>query len=421
MRARDVPGVRSTIERTTPAHASDVGRALSHLLDVGANTPPGAVSELVDAVCTVLGARAGRLFVTDYSLRSMREVCTNGPVGEPFLATGTLAGRAFSTNEIIAAGSDPTIVWVPLVDGTERLGLLELSFDIWGDSVPPLFPPVVATLVLQLIARRRYTDVWLRTRRAMPLSAAAEVQWDLLPPLACATDDVAVSGIVEPAYAIGGDSFDYALNPDRLDFAIVDAIGHGMSAVLMSSAVINSLRNIRRESGSLIDGYRQADAVIAGQFGASNYVTGQLGSLDLSSGMLTWINAGHVLPMLVRNGTFVGELSCAPSMPMGLGGTIRQVAEEPLQRGDRVLFYTDGITESESPDGTQFGSERLADFLVRATLDQVSVAETARRLGTHVVDYVGVGMNDDATLLLIEYRGGDTRQGARSAVATSKE
>jgi serine phosphatase RsbU (regulator of sigma subunit) len=76
-----------------------------------------------------------------------------------------------------------------------------------------------------------------------------------------------------------------------------------------------------------------------------------------------------------------------------------------LQRGDRVLFYTDGITESRSTDGTFFGIERLADFLVRATLENVPVAETARRLSTNVVDYVGSGLNDDATLLLIEYLG----------------
>lgn len=109
--------------------------------------------------------------------------------------------------------------------------------------------------------------------------------------------------------------------------------------------------------------------------------------------------------MLVRNGTYAGELVCAPSMPMGLGGHAVCIASESLQRGDRVLFYTDGITESRSADGAFFGIERLADFLVRATLEHVPVAETARRLSTNVVEYVGTGLNDDATLLLIEYLG----------------
>ena len=72
-----------------------------------------------------------------------------------------------------------------------------------------------------------------------------------------------------------------------------------------------------------------------------------------------------------------------------------------------MLFYTDGITESRSPDGAFFGRERLADFLVRAALDGVPVAETARRLSASVIDYVDAGLRDDATLLLIEYRGQD--------------
>ena len=92
-------------------------------------------------------------------------------------------------------------------------------------------------------------------------------------------------------------------------------------------------------------------------------------------------------------------------MPLGLGGPVIEIATEPVQPGDRVLFYTDGITESRSPDGSFFGRERLADFLVRAALEGIPVAETARRLSANVLDHVQAGLNDDATLLLIEYHG----------------
>ena len=109
--------------------------------------------------------------------------------------------------------------------------------------------------------------------------------------------------------------------------------------------------------------------------------------MTFDTGELTWLNAGHPLPLLVRDGTYVGELACAPSLPMGLGGPVREVATERLQRGDRVLFYTDGVTEMRSPEGEQFGRDRLADFLVRATLDRVSPAETVRRLSASIVAY----------------------------------
>ncbi len=186
--------------------------------------------------------------------------------------------------------------------------------------------------------------------------------------------------------------------------AIIDAIGHGLPAVLMASTAINTLRNARRERMTLEQAYRQTDRRISEQFGHSFYVTGQIASLDTNSGQLSWLNAGHVLPLLVRNNSFVGELACRPSMPMGLGGPVVEIAVEQLQSGDRVLFHTDGVIESGSPDGTLFGADRLADFLVRATLDRVSVAETVRRLSANVVAHVGAGLRDDATLFLVEYR-----------------
>lgn len=378
---------------------------LGWLLDLVDSIVPGAAPEFLDPVRRVLGAQAGRLFVADYSLRRLQQVDATGPVGEPQEMAGTMVGRAFATGQVTVSRTDPTVVSIPLADGSDRIGLLQLEYESWDGELPPGWQRVVSLLALVLITKSRYGDLWVRARRSSALSAAAEIQWDLLPPLSCATAEVGVGGILEPAYAIGGDSFDYAINGRLLEFAIVDAIGHGMSAVLMSAAALNSLRSSRRTGLDLESAYRRADQVIDTQFGNSNYVTGQLGSLDLDTGVLTWINAGHPLPMLVRDGSYVGELTCAPSMPLGLGGPVIEIATEPVQPGDRVLFYTDGITESRSPDGSFFGRERLADFLVRAALEGIPVAETARRLSANVLDHVQAGLNDDATLLLIEYHG----------------
>jgi serine phosphatase RsbU (regulator of sigma subunit) len=396
--------ISATETRTTDPTVDATG--LQRLVEAAQHVSPGATPALADVAGEILGARTARLHVVDYSLRRLQQLDVNGSVGAPQPIAGTLAGRAFTSGEVLVSESSPAVVWVPLVDRADRIGLLELDFDEW-DGEPALLGPVVAVLVMALISANRYSDLWPRARRSEPLTAAAEVQWDLLPPLSCSTSEVGVAGILEPAYEIGGDSFDYAINGRCLDFAIVDAIGHGMSSVLMSAAAVNSLRNARRAGVGLAAAYHQADRVIATQFGRSYYVTAQFGSLDLETGTLTWINAGHVPPMSVRNDTYAGELACAPSLPLGLGGRVVQVAAAPLQRDDRVLFYTDGITESKSPDGTYFGDERLNDFLVRATLDRVPVAETVRRLSEHVVDYVGAGLKDDATLLLVEYRGRD--------------
>jgi len=186
-------------------------------------------------------------------------------VGRPEPVAGTLAGRAFSSGEVMVSEASPTVVLVPLVDGTTRIGLLELDYDVWDGTLPALMEPVVAAFVLVLV--NSYSDYWDRARRTEPLSAAAEIQWDLLPPLSCSTEDVGVGGILEPAYDIGGDSFDYAINGQRLEFAIVDAIGHGMSAVLMAAAAINSLRNARRAGLDLPSSYLRADRLIQNSSG----------------------------------------------------------------------------------------------------------------------------------------------------------
>ena len=185
----------------------------------------------------------------------------------------------FAEGATISTGTDSTVLRVPLTDGTERIGILELDFDDL-DGVPVVLPAVVFVLVPVLLAKSRYSDAWVRCRRAQSLSAAAEVQWDLLPPLAAAAENIAVAGILEPAYSIGGDSFDYALNHASLDFAIVDAVGHGMSAVMLATAAINGIRNVRRASQPFETSYGRVDRLLIEHFGDSQYVTGQIGSLD---------------------------------------------------------------------------------------------------------------------------------------------
>jgi hypothetical protein len=373
------------------------------MVERSARSSPTDVLGLLDLMCELLRARSARFHVADYSLRTLQQVDANGPSGTPQTIAGTLIGRVFTSGEVQVQGSQPTVVMVPLIEGSSRIGVLEFDFDEWDGVVPELLDPLAAIFVMSWIVKGRYTDTAALARRSQPLSAAAEMQWDLLPPLTCSTEQVAISGILAPAYAIGGDSFDYAFDSTRVDFAMVDAIGHGMSAVLMSAAAINSLRNSRRAGRDLTAAYEIVSASISEQFGRSYYVTGIIGTLDLQTSTLRWINAGHVLPMLVRNGTYGGPLLCTPSRPFGLGGPVVEVAEQVLQTGDRVLFYTDGISEARSSDGSFFGEERLADFLVRASLENLPVRETVRHLADNILKFSDHGLRDDATMLLLEH------------------
>ena len=380
-----------------------MGDGLAALLAAGAASPVGDLRTVVDLAGSALGATSARMLVADYALTSLRELGHRDSQSPLQLIEGTVAGRCFATNRIVVA--DPTTVFIPLTDGSERLGVLELDHPSWSEAHAVASDAIVRVLVLLVISLRRYTDIVHQSRRAEPLSIAAEMQWALLPPLACSTGQLSASGILEPAYSIGGDTFDYALDRSGLDFAIIDAVGHGLPAVSIAAVAVNGLRNARRENHALETAYLDTDAALRSQFPRSAYATGQFGSLDHHTGDLTWLNAGHPLPLLVRDATFIGEVPCRPSLPMGLGGTVSEVAVANLQPGDRVLFFTDGVTESQSPLGERFGVDRLADLLVRGTADGTSPAESVRRLVRTVVEYNGDPLRDDATLFMLEYHG----------------
>jgi len=190
------------------ANGGLLGDALLSLLRGTTDLPASELTRVVDAAGSVLGAKSARMLIADYALTSLQEMGEDGPTGVRQPIEGTLAGRAFVKDEVVLSGDERTLVWVPLVEGTERLGVLELVHDRWTDELLPVLAPVVRVLALVLISKRRYTDVILRSRRAEAMSVAAELQWDLLPPLTCSTERVSLSGILEPAYSIGGDSFD---------------------------------------------------------------------------------------------------------------------------------------------------------------------------------------------------------------------
>jgi serine phosphatase RsbU (regulator of sigma subunit) len=297
-------------------------------------------------------------------------------------------------------------LWLPLLDGVERLGVAELLLPgkPTGDRRDELWAFVTLTAEL-LVVRDAYSDVFARLRRRRTLSLAAEMQWELLPPLTFGTDRVVITGGLEPAYDIGGDSFDYAVNGDLAHLAIVDAMGHGLEASRMANLAVGSYRHSRRHGLGLVETFAAMDSVVAEQFGPEKFVTGQLTRLDLSTGRMSWVNAGHPRPLLWRQGELVDDLHCETSLPLGLGYVPTEVAQVSLQPGDAVLFLTDGVVEARSPQGDLFGRDRLGRLWLDAAAAGDLPAEILRRLCHSVLAHQEGQLQDDATLLLLVWTG----------------
>jgi len=322
---------------------------------------------------------------------------------------GTIAGRAYRTESPIVSDTvdGRRSVWLPLLDSAERLGVVSATTTREVDDVLLGRFTNYCSVVGELVANKSgYGDVVIRTRRTRPISLSAELRWSMLPPLTYSGRNLTISGVLEPAYDIAGDTFDYAVNDDSAHVAIIDAVGHGLEASRIANLAVAAYRNGRR-SGLGVGGiYRLMDAAIVDQFGNEKFATAQLANLTLSTGQMCWLNAGHPAPMIIRQGHRL-DLSSEIHLPVGLAmdDTEPELSALDLQPGDLVLFFTDGVIEARSSDGEEFGRDRLGDLLERAVAAGQTPAETLRRLAQAVLEHQEGVLQDDGTLLVLVWHG----------------
>ncbi len=387
---------------------------LRSLLHASRLLAPDDLAATVAVHARMLGARETVLYLADYQQAVLLPLPGAGvPERQELPIEGTMAGRAFRRVEVVdsAAEANGHRLWMPLLDGIERLGVAELVLPEarTGEGQDDLraFVSLVAELI---VVNDAYSDVFSRLRRRKTLSLAAEMQWELLPPTSFGVDRVVVTGGLEPAYDVGGDSFDYALNSRLMDLLVIDSVGHGLPAAVLASVAVNAYRHARRNLLDLPDIAAEIDTAIAAQFGASRFATALIARLDIDTGRLRWINAGHPEPLIVRGPSLVRLPHCPPSRPLGLQEGKPPWCETRLEPGDRLVLYTDGITEARSPEGEFFGEQRLADFISAAAAAGDPAPETVRRLMRHVLTHQAGQLQDDASIVVLEWRTGTERQ-----------
>ncbi|MGK5519943.1 PP2C family protein-serine/threonine phosphatase [Micromonospora sp. URMC 107] len=382
-------------------------RALADLVSRSHRLPPDELAATVGAVLRPLGV-AATVYLVDAEQRGLRPLPgSDRPAPDVLPIDTSLAGRAFTQVEVHAGQGPPPRLWVPIVNGTDRLGLLEVFPPTDADLADEALRDgcrLISGLVGHLVTSKRdYGDVLHRTRRSRPMGDSAELLWHLLPPLTFATPEATVSALLEPCYEVGGDAFDYAVHGGTLTLAILDGVGHGLPAVLTTSVALAALRAARRAGSDLPGLARAVDAAIVAQWRDARFVTGVLAELDTGSGLLRYVNAGHPPPVLLRRGRAVQELAGGRRLPLGLPDDGGEVAQARLEPGDRLLLHTDGVTEARDPAGGMFGLSRLADLAERHIGSGLPAAETLRRLSHAVTEHQGGAHQDDATLMLVEW------------------
>jgi len=376
-----------------------------------------------------VGATWSRLLLVDYSQtvlepvpghetaspRSARPAGTLGPPpGWPHTVADGPAGTAFREQRAVrepatapdkAAGDqaagDEVVIYLPVTIRSERLGVLMIGMQPAGTEIPEILSDAARVLAHVLAGARRYTDLFEMLRRRKDLGLAAEIQWELLPVLAYELPAFSIAGALEPTYNIGGDTFDYAVSSTRLTITISDAVGHGLHAALLGSLAVTAMRNARRGGEPILAQAAAANQHLVEQFPGTNFVTALLLEIDVPDGTVRALNAGHPLPLLLRDRT-VDLVRLAPDLPLGLNAAaVCREQRFRLRPDDRLLLLTDGITEAHPRGGPPFSTRRTAELLAASA--HQSPAEFVRHLTRAVIDHRGGELTDDATAVCLDW------------------
>ncbi len=358
-----------------PAHSCSP--SLTELVDRAHSVAPAELLSVVRDAAAALGVTRADVWLVDWQqeLLTALELPVDPLPPRRVPVQGSSLGLAFIRSEPTTAPTpDGQVLRLPLLDGIERLGVLELEL-----PGPPTDQRImdcrrfVEVLTQYVATKGRVTDQFHRVRTCQPMSLAAQLQWQLLLPVTAHAPRVMVAGQVEPAYEVGGDAFDYALAHDRAHVAIFDAMGHGVQAGLTTALAVGAYRNNRRRDDGLVATLAAADELVAREFGDGRFVTAMLGELELAPGTMQLLNAGHLQPLLLRRHQIIDIPDVTPGLPLGLGGLIHpaqeRITELQLQPGDRLVLVTDGILDAVNAKGQRFGEQRLADTTAQAAMD----------------------------------------------------
>lgn len=234
------------------------------------------------------------------------------------------------------------------------------------------------------------------------LGEAEEIQRALLPKQLPSVKEFELAVAWEPANAVSGDYFDVLkLDEHQTAICVADVAGKGMSAALLMSnlqAALKSNANATVAPGELMT---RLNSLICENIVPHRFISCVYATLDTRTKKLTYSNAGHYAPMLVRDGRCL-RLTESGAV-FGVFATEQyQQSEIQLQSGDVLALFTDGVTEIQNAGGEEFGEERLQQLLMDQSL---TAAELRNKVMSAVKEFGSGTFDDDVTLLLIKATG----------------
>lgn len=248
-----------------------------------------------------------------------------------------------------------------------------------------------------------------QARLADDLKAAGEIQRNLLPSVNINLPGINLAWEYKPCESVGGDIFSVVeLKKGHYAFYMVDVSGHGVPSSLIAVAVTQALQLSAGLLIKLENGQVNSPAVVLEKLNIQfpferfdKFFTIQYAHLDYNKGLFTYSHAGHPLGFLIRSNSDIKLLN--------VGGSIIGVSDQPfkeekikLNNGDKIILYTDGITEYQRRDGKMYSEQRLKEKLIE--LAAFSCKTIFEKIYSDVLEFgENTAQSDDISMLGIEY------------------
>jgi sigma-B regulation protein RsbU (phosphoserine phosphatase) len=232
------------------------------------------------------------------------------------------------------------------------------------------------------------------------LAEALKIQQRLLPQHVPQIDGFEIAASWQPASGVGGDCFDaIRFSDSRLAISIADVVGKGIPAALLMSNLQAAVRAFASEAVEPAALCQQVNRILCGNIAEGRFISFFYCVLDATVGVLTYTNAGHYLPIIVRADGSVERL--------GMGGPVLGVLAEAdyeqasiaMAQGDRLVLFTDGLTEARNAADEEFGEHRLLAAAIEHRA--CSAPSLQARLADAVATFTGGHLQDDATLIVL--------------------
>jgi sigma-B regulation protein RsbU (phosphoserine phosphatase) len=203
----------------------------------------------------------------------------------------------------------------------------------------------------------------------------------------------------QPANGVGGDCFDALLfGTNAVGLSIADVAGKGVPAALLMSNLQAAVRAFAQDGSVPSSVCASVNRLLCRNMAPGRFVTFCYARIDVGAGRITYANAGHNPPLLIRADGSVGHLSPGGTVLGVFVESAYEQGEFPIGSGDRLVFYTDGITEGRNALGDEYGEDRLADAAQR--FRSLPAQEMLTALLGEVTAFNNATFEDDATLIV---------------------